>query len=57
MKLKHLFLGVAVLPLLFSCEPEVTVTGIAVDKTSVTLSEVGQTDTLVATVVASQSKG
>ncbi|MDX9920179.1 MAG: DUF6359 domain-containing protein [Paludibacter sp.] len=56
MKLKHLFLAVAILPLLFSCEPDVTVTGIAVDKTSVTLTEVGQTDTLVATVVPANAK-
>ncbi|MBP7612358.1 MAG: Ig domain-containing protein [Paludibacter sp.] len=55
MKLKHLFLAVAILPLLFSCDPEVTVTGIAVDKTSVTLTEVGQTDTLVATVVPAKA--
>lgn len=57
MKLKHLFYAIATLPLLFSCEPEVAVTGIAIDPSSVTLTEIGQEQTLTVTLAPEGAKG
>ncbi len=57
MKLKHLFLAIATLTILYSCEKEVAITGISVDPTSVTLTEEGQTSTLTATLYPVDAKG
>lgn len=57
MKLKHLFLAIAALTILYSCEKEVAITGISVDPTSVTLTEEGQTSTLTATLYPVDAKG
>lgn len=56
MKLKHLFLAIAALPILYSCEKEVAITGISVDKTTLTLTEVGQADTLTASIAPADAK-
>lgn len=56
MNLKHLLLAVVALPILYSCEKDVPITGIAVDPATLTLTEAGQTDTLTATLAPVDAK-
>lgn len=56
MNLKHLLLAIVALPILFSCEKDVPITGIAVDPATLTLTEAGQTDTLTATLAPVDAK-
>lgn len=56
MKLKNLFFAVASVALLTACDKEVAVTGISIDPTAVTFNEIGQKDTLTATLAPADAK-
>ncbi len=56
MKLKHVLFALFTFFVLTSCEEKVAITGIAVDPTTLTLTEVGQTDTLTVTLAPANAK-